>query len=151
MRSHSTLARCMTRVRGAARLGLGRERGQALVEFAMMLPFMLLLICALVDFGRAYYTWLMVTNAAREGARVGATQQPLSAINSRILDSSDGLDSSELDIVVTNVQGPRGEAINVDLTYNFQFVTPIGNMLALVGGDGLAEPDIEGHASMRLE
>lgn len=128
-----------------------RERGQALVEFALILPIMLLLICALVDFGRAYYTWLMVTNAAREGARVGATQQPESAINARILDSIDGLDASSLTIAVTNAQGPRGEPVDVDLTYNFEFVTPIGNLMALVGGSSLAEPNIEGHASMRLE
>jgi len=140
------------RLRGLQQRSTGvRERGQALVEFAMILPIMLLLICALVDFGRAYYTWLMVTNAAREGARVGATQQPESAINARILDSIDGLDGSELTINVTNAQGPRGEPINVDLTYNFEFVTPISSLLALVGGDALAEPQIEGYASMRLE
>lgn len=140
------------RLRGPKRTRAGaRERGQALVEFALILPIMLLLICALVDFGRAYYTWLMVTNAAREGARIGATQQPIGAINTRIIDSADGLDPSRLTISVTNVQGPRGEPIEVDLTYDFRFVTPIGNIMQLVGGDGLAEPTIEGHASMRLE
>lgn len=129
-----------------------RESGQALVEFALVLPFILVLLFALVDFGRAYYTWLLVTNAAREGARVGATQQDASTINTRIYDSIENLDEAKLQApVLTNVQGARGEAIEVDLTYQFEFVTPIGEMLQLVGGSSLAEPEIAGHASMRLE
>lgn len=46
-----------------------RERGAALVEFAIVLPLFLLLIGGMVDFGRAFYTEVMLTNAAREGAR----------------------------------------------------------------------------------
>ena len=48
------------------------ERGQSLVEFTMILPILLILLFALVDFGRAFYTWMLVTNAAREGARQDA-------------------------------------------------------------------------------
>lgn len=141
-------------IRPGLRLGRRRDRGeggQAVLEFAMILPLILLLIFGLVDFGRAYYTWLVVTNAAREGARVGATQQPLTAINTRIYDTAAGLDADELTISVTNVQGARGEAIEVDLEYNFVFVTPIGNIMEVIGGENLSSPNISGHASMRLE
>jgi Flp pilus assembly protein TadG len=44
------------------------ERGQALVEFALVLPVMLLLLLLAVDFGRLFFTHIAVTNAAREGA-----------------------------------------------------------------------------------
>lgn len=117
----------------------------------MVLPLLLLLIFGLVDFGRAYYTWLVVTNSAREGARVGATQQPLAAINTRIYDTASGLDSDLLTISVTNVQGARGEAIEVDLEYEFDYVTPIGDIMGILGGDNISAPIISGHASMRLE
>ena len=45
--------------------------GQSLVEMAMVLPVLTLLTFGLVDFGRAYYFQVSITNAAREGARVG--------------------------------------------------------------------------------
>ena len=44
--------------------------GQSLVEMAMVLPVLVFLTFGLLDFGRAYYFQVSVTNAAREGARV---------------------------------------------------------------------------------
>jgi len=133
------------------RSGGDHERGQALVEFAMVMPIMLLLLFALVDFGRAFYSWLLITNAAREGARVAATQSPLTDVQTRIYGAASALDSSAITITTTNVQGPRGESVEVDLTYDFSFVTPIGNIVSLLGGGALATPAINGHSSMRLE
>ncbi len=127
------------------------ERGQSLVETALVIPFLLILLFALVDFGRGFYTWLVVVNAAREGARVGAVQAPASQINTRISDSLGALDPAELTVTLTNVQGPRGEPVEVDLSYNFQFVTPIGALLQLMTGDNLSTPTITAHSSMRLE
>ena len=46
------------------------ERGAALVETAFVLPIMLLVCVGILEFGRAYQTWQVVTNASREGARV---------------------------------------------------------------------------------
>lgn len=43
-------------------------RGQALVEIAILLPILLIMILASFDFGRALYTKIVTTNAAREGA-----------------------------------------------------------------------------------
>lgn len=47
-----------------------RRAGQSLVEMAMVLPLLTFLTFGLVDFGRAYYFQVSITNAAREGARV---------------------------------------------------------------------------------
>ncbi|HZJ33159.1 MAG TPA: TadE/TadG family type IV pilus assembly protein [Vicinamibacterales bacterium] len=47
-----------------------QEKGAALVETAFALPIMLLVCVGILEFGRAYQTWQVVTNAAREGARV---------------------------------------------------------------------------------
>lgn len=48
------------------------ERGANLVEMALILPLLLLLIAAIADFGRAFNAYIVITNAAREGARYAA-------------------------------------------------------------------------------
>ena len=146
------LSQKLTRI--MPRLGRANEdnqRGQSPVEFALILPLFLLMFFAMVDFGRGFYTWLLVTNAAREGARVAATQQDTNAIQTRIQDALGGLDSSKLTITLANVQGSRGQAVEVDLLYDFEFVTPIGGLMGIVSGGTLETPTITSHSSMRLE
>ena len=46
------------------------ERGAALLEMALTLPLLLLVCVGILEFGRAYQTWQVITNAAREGARI---------------------------------------------------------------------------------
>ncbi len=48
----------------------GGEHGQALIEAALVIPLMLLIAVGIFEFGRAYQTWQILTNAAREGARL---------------------------------------------------------------------------------
>ena len=51
------------------------SRGQALVEFALVLPVLALLLVLAIDFGRVFFGWVSVTNAARIGANY-AGQHP---------------------------------------------------------------------------
>ena len=60
------MARGDTRGRGFRR---GRGRGQALTEFAVVLPVFLMLVFGIIDLGRVIWGLDNVTNAAREGAR----------------------------------------------------------------------------------
>ena len=46
------------------------DRGSVLIEMALTLPIMLLVSAGIFEFGRAYQTWQVVTNAVREGARI---------------------------------------------------------------------------------
>jgi len=46
------------------------QRGAALLEMALTLPLLLLVCVGILEFGRAYQTWQVITNAAREGARI---------------------------------------------------------------------------------
>ena len=46
------------------------ERGVALIETAITLPLLLLVSVSIFEFGRAYQHWQVLTNAAREGARI---------------------------------------------------------------------------------
>lgn len=58
------------------RLSTRRNRaGQALVEFALVIPVFLLLLVGLFDLGRAVFAYNTLTNAAREGARLAIVNQ----------------------------------------------------------------------------
>ena len=136
------------------------EKGQALVEFSLILPVFLLLLFGLVDFGRGYYTWLVVTNAAREGARAAAVQSDNATIDAKLYGSfcsgypstsNCAIDASRVSVTKTNVQGTRGSETSVRVAFNFQYVTPIGNIMALVGGSSISAPTIASTSFMRLE
>jgi len=53
----------------------GHFQGQSLLEMALMLPFLLVLVVCTLEFGRLFYTQLVITNAAREGAYYVATHE----------------------------------------------------------------------------
>lgn len=63
---------------------LPRRPGQALAEFALVIPVFLALMMGLVDLGWLYHHQLMLADAAREGARLGATGQPAAAVRAGI-------------------------------------------------------------------
>ena len=58
----------------------GRERGMQLLEVALLLPLLLVLTAGAVDFGQAWNMRQVLANAARDGARLGASQ-PFSDLN----------------------------------------------------------------------
>jgi Flp pilus assembly protein TadG len=62
----------------SGRQASGRTRagteGTAAVEFALILPFLMLLLAGIIEYGWGFYVDLTLTNAAREGARAGVTQ-----------------------------------------------------------------------------
>ena len=62
----------------------GGETGQSLVEFAMVLPLLLVILFAIVDFGRIYQANVSLTNAVREGARLGAVGGTSGEITARV-------------------------------------------------------------------
>jgi Flp pilus assembly protein TadG len=49
------------------------QSAQSLTEFALILPVLMLILLGVVDFGRVFYYWTSIANAAREGARYGIT------------------------------------------------------------------------------
>jgi Flp pilus assembly protein TadG len=63
--------------------GNGR-RGQAVVEFALIIPVFLLLLLAAVDFGRLFFTYIQANNAAREGAAFGAANAASTTLTSGV-------------------------------------------------------------------
>ena len=116
------------------------EKGVALVEAAITIPLLLLVSAGIFEFGRAYQTWQVITNAAREGARVAVLPSATSgAVTQRVRDymqagqlsrwSAAGItvDSG----VALRVGGPP-EATRVTVTYPFTFVVlqPIARLIS---------------------
>jgi Flp pilus assembly protein TadG len=124
----------------------GRQPGQTLIEFAIILPVLLLIVMVVFDLGRIVYYYSMLTNAAREGARYGSTNAAATntIIQQRVLEYAAGFDLQPSDVVVnkssvTNVEVEQNsiyrDDINVEVTIDFDFVpiTPYVDRL-LPGG-----------------
>ncbi len=111
-----------------------RDRGAAAVEFALLLPMLLLLVCGIVDFGRALNAQITLTQAAREGARLAALSE--ANVVSRTQTAATGL--SPVTVTVTACPSGSGPTANatVQVSYAFSFVTPIGAIAKLLGGSG---------------
>jgi Flp pilus assembly protein TadG len=92
------------------------ERGTAAVEFALVLPLILVVALALVQAGLLVRDRLLVEAAARAGARVAAVQDDPSAIRSAALAAAPSLDDGAVALAVTRA-GVRGEPVTVSLGY----------------------------------
>jgi Flp pilus assembly protein TadG len=83
-------------------IGNGR-RGQALVEFALIVPVLLLMLVIAIDFGRLFFSYIETTNAAREGANYAAAHAGDSSYSTTY---TSGVTAAALG--ETNAQGQRG-------------------------------------------
>jgi len=93
-----------------------RSRGQAFVEFAILLPVMLLILLVAVDFGRLFFSYIQVNNAAREAASYAGIHAADSPFN--LAAYAAGADSAAAG--ETNAQGQRGEGgLTVDPPFCF--------------------------------
>ena len=81
-------------MRRLARRWQRQSRGQALVEFAFVLPILILLLVGIFDFGRAVYAFNTVNNAAREGSRLAIVDQNCDAIGQVARQHASSLDVS---------------------------------------------------------
>ena len=110
-------------------------RGQSLVEFALLLPILLLLAVMLVDLGRAVYYYSVIFNAAREGARYGIIHPTDgSGIEAAARSLTVGLDQDDLTISSVLPSPPvSGSVVRVIATYRFRAVTPLANLFVSGG------------------
>jgi len=92
------------------------EGGTAAVEFALVLPLVLVVALALVQTGLLVRDRLLVESAARAGARAAAVQEDDSAIRSAALAAAPSLEESAVELAVTRA-GVRGEPVTVAVRY----------------------------------
>jgi Flp pilus assembly protein TadG len=106
---------------------LRNQRGAALIETAITIPLVLLVSVSIFEFGRAYQTWQILTNAAREGARIAVLEGPTDAQVTTIV--RDYLTAGRISnassasvTVVRNVPFGATTASRVTVNYPFQFI-----------------------------
>lgn len=126
--------------------------GQGMVEFALILPVLLLLLVLAVDFGRVFFQWVGVTNASRIGANYAARNpdvwgtpgdpagqaeyanlvaRDLNPLNCAALDGSE---VTPADIPSPSFTGKAvGDQTSVTLQCRFRVLTPIASLI--LGGD----------------
>jgi Flp pilus assembly protein TadG len=114
------------------------ERGQALVEFALILPIILLLVMGMLEFARAWNTRQAVTDAAREGARLAVVQDPTinqDTVKARIATALArlGIPGTAVTIAFDEAAAPGGnwrnsgqmQRVYVGVNYRFGFFGPL--------------------------
>ncbi|MCH7998421.1 MAG: pilus assembly protein [Chloroflexi bacterium] len=140
-------------IRRRTEKGQRGEKGQALVEFALLVPIFLILLFAIVDFGMGFHSWITVTNSAREGARLGAVAATEQQIIDRVHDTATLInEETNMDVLVTNAQGLPGESVVVQVDYDYDLITPLASLVAFLTGDIIGPTlELSSTAEMRLE
>jgi len=106
---------------------LRNQRGAALIETAITIPLVLLVSVSIFEFGRAYQTWQVLTNAAREGARIAVLPdytdaQVTSTVRTYLTSGRLSNPSAASIIVVRNVPFGTTTASRITVNYPFQFI-----------------------------
>ncbi|MFM7719153.1 MAG: TadE/TadG family type IV pilus assembly protein [Actinomycetota bacterium] len=92
------------------------ERGSSAVEFALVLPILVLVLAALVRVGLIARDALLVQQAARAAAREAAVTDDPARIESALTNAATGLDAARMTFTVER-DGTRGDAVAVSVTY----------------------------------
>jgi Flp pilus assembly protein TadG len=108
-----------------------RQRGVAAVEFALVLPLLLVVVLGAIDWGWYFFIDQLVTNAAREGARAGTLLPPRpTSTPGQAEDAAEGaglaylkrVSLSETGVAATMTTVDGTDAISVTITY------PVGSL-----------------------
>lgn len=117
------------------------DAGQALVEFALVMPIVLLMLVGIIEFGRAWNVQQVMTDAAREGARHGVLANPAITQASVVGNINAALARAAIDTTVTQITligfgGGTGTLLTVDIQtpYQFMFLGALINLANLTPG-----------------
>ena len=104
------------------RIQLRTERGQTMVEFAIVLPVLMLIVLSIIQFGILYNNFVALTDAVRAGARTAAVSRtaadPVGATVARVKSATADLNQSKLAITVTS-GWQHGDDVTVTATYPY--------------------------------
>jgi Flp pilus assembly protein TadG len=154
---------------------LRRDEGQATIEFAIVLPLVLLLIVGLIEFGKAFNYWLDLNHLANEGARWVAVdripgddsptgdeikgyligQINTSELKSKV-DPNGNPSSSNIQVSCDGGTGQIGDPATVIISapYSFPLVSSVIDLAGKVfgtGGSGIGDVTLRGKSTVRLE
>ena len=134
-----TNSRCTTtrnpRTRGSS--------GQSLIEFALVLPMLLVLVFGIVEFGNAWRHYQLITNTAREGARVAVLPSSTSTIVDSVIDdrlNGSGLDANQATVTLKILDfgdanySNSADTVTIEYPYDFVFLGPVINLMCTAVG-----------------
>ena len=128
------------------------EKGQAMVEFALCLPLVLMILGAVIDFGWVFMHELTISTAVREGARTAVINVSdgtyLSKARDKVKETASVCNNGSLVVSVmpTNPAHPGDGDIEVSASYDLQMLTPMAKLI--FGG---MRYEIESSCIMRAE
>ena len=138
-----------------------KDRGAVLLEMAMTLPLLLLVAVGIFEFGRAYETWQVLTNAAREGARMAVLPNAVTDdIEARVTDylqagqvPNPGTATVSVTAATINAGATpvSTSVVTVSYPFNFVFLNPIARLVLRTLSLGAAPLTITSTAEMRNE
>ena len=130
-----------------SRVRIRSEKGQAMAEFAVITPLLMLVVVAIVQFGVTFNNYIVLTDAVREGARTAAVSRHYTDRDTRTKDkvraSSAGLDTSTSKLVIDVVSDwEPGSDVTVRAQYPYK-ISLLGRVLL--------EGSLKSHTVERVE
>ncbi len=149
-------------VRRRSLSGLAGERGQALLETAMILPLILLVSVSIFEFGRAFQTLQVLTNAAREGARIAILPNTTpSDVQSRVTAYLQDGQLPNYDTAIVSVNqnatmsigatNAAASVVTVNYPFSFMVLNPVANLVVSGSTLGGAPLTLTASTEMRNE
>jgi Flp pilus assembly protein TadG len=149
----------MVTLRPPSRLGrrLCSAQGAELIEFSLVLPVLLVVLGGILDMGFLFNNYAVVTNAAREGARIAAIPGWVEDdVKARVAEYIEGAGLT-LSRVTTTVQpvavvvgGGTINAVKVQVSYPYDYMI-LGPLVQMIQGGSLAGITLKAAATMRTE
>ena len=102
-----------------------RNRGQAIVEFALVLPIFLLLVLGSMEFGLVFHQYQIVTSASREGARVATLGGTDAEVVAAVKAAASTINSGALSTTISPATRVRGNSVTVTVTNPVPIQTPL--------------------------
>ena len=111
------------------------ENGQAVVEFAIIAPILLLILCAIIDFSWIFSAQIATNNCAREGARFASTSSDYGSIAvqtaQKVNNTANSIIRENLstEVTYTNAQNPKAGDVTVKITSEVKTLTVVANTI----------------------
>jgi Flp pilus assembly protein TadG len=121
------------------RRNIREERGQTMVEFALVVPILCVILFGILQFGAVYNDYITLTDASRVGARKAAVsrreENPEAVAETAARASAAGLDPDDLVVSVSATAWEHGETVTVEASYPYEidvlgFVVASGDLTA---------------------
>lgn len=111
------------------------KKGQAMVETALVLPIIILIVFGIIEFGRILNTYIVLTNASREGARYSAVGKDNTFVDTAVINRA-----APIPIKISNIDidhdktDPKNYYVTVTISYDLPLITPVIRNLISPGG-----------------